>query len=68
MAQVRKRRREARPTYLWWWLKWAFVLFWPLLIPGIGPVIEAVWLAVFAGIGIAAWTGRRRARRNSSAT
>ena len=57
------RRADAGPTWLAWWIGWAFLLFWPLAM-GRWP-LEVLWLAV---LGVVAWlavTGARQARNRS---
>jgi hypothetical protein len=56
-----QRRLDAGPTWLAWWIGWAFLLFWPLCF-GLA-VVEAIWLLLIAGIAALAVTGRRRAAR-----
>jgi hypothetical protein len=53
-------RRQGGPTWLAWWLTWAFLLFWPLAL-GWWP-LEIGWLAVLAVTAFLAVTGARQAR------
>jgi hypothetical protein len=55
------RRADAGPTWLAWWIGWAFLLFWPLCFGLVA--VEVLWLVLVAGISWLAVTGRRRARR-----
>jgi hypothetical protein len=64
MRTVPPRRRDAGPTWLAWWVFWAAVLFWPLLLGGaLGIALEILWLALGAGAAWLAVTGRRAGRR-----
>lgn len=57
----RPRRRNGAPTWLAWWIGWAFLLFWPLCFGLIA--VEVVWLVLAAGIAWLAVTGKRKAGR-----
>jgi hypothetical protein len=52
---------EPGPTWLGWWVRWAFILFWPLCFGLVA--VEVVWLVLIAAVAALAVTGRRRARR-----
>lgn len=54
-------RRQSPPSWLAWWIGWAFLLFWPLCFGLVA--VEVLWLVLVAGISWLAVTGRRRARR-----
>lgn len=54
-------RRDRGPTWLAWWLMWAFLLFWPLAL-GWWP-LEVGWLAVAGLTAGLAVTGRNRGPR-----
>lgn len=54
-------RRNGKPTWLAWWLMWAFLLFWPLCFGLIA--VEVIWLVLAAAAAALAITGRRKAAR-----
>jgi hypothetical protein len=54
-------RRQGRPTWLAWWITWAFLLFWPLAL-GWWP-LEILWLTGLGLTALLAVTGRRRGPR-----
>jgi hypothetical protein len=55
------RRRDPGPTWLAWWIGWAFVYCWPLCF---GWVIgEVFWLAFVLAVTVLAVTGRQKAAR-----
>jgi len=63
VAQQRRRRFLGGPGFLGWWLFWAFVLFWPLLLPEpAGGVVLAAWLALAGGLTVLARKGGRGTR------
>lgn len=57
----RPRRRDAGPTWAAWWIKWAVILFWPLMFGLIA--VEVIWLILVLGIAALAITGKRKAAR-----
>ncbi len=58
-----QRRIDAGPTWGAWWVKWAFILFWPLCFGLVA--VEVIWLVLVLGIASLAVTGRRKAQRRS---
>jgi hypothetical protein len=51
--RANQRHLDPGPTWLLWWLKWAFGLI----------AVEVIWLVLVLGIAWLAVTGRRKARR-----
>jgi hypothetical protein len=55
------RIRESKGTYLVWWIGWALLLFWPLLLPEpAGVAVEIVWGLAVAGVFLLRRRGRTR--------
>lgn len=54
----RPRRLDAGPTWLAWWVKWALILFWPLIFGMVAA--EAVWIVLIGIVALLAWTGHRK--------
>lgn len=56
-----RRGTDPGPTWLAWWIMWAVIWFWPLMLGSVAG--EVVWALFAGGIAWLAVTGRRRARR-----